>query len=64
VNGNRDGPVEAGTGGAIREEIVAWQQLSAAAFLRGSYLMASSSVTIAAPHGIPTDVFGGYLGYC
>jgi hypothetical protein len=61
LNGNGNGRVEAGTGGAIHEEILAWQHLSAAGFLRGSYVMASASVTAPLPDNTPTSVFGGYL---
>ena len=39
LNGNGNGHIEAGTGGAIHEEILAWQHLSAAGFLQGNYQM-------------------------
>src|SRR5262245_25615119 len=61
LNGNGNWRVEAGTGGAIHEEILAWQHLSAAGFLRGGYVMAGAGVTAPAPDNTPTNVFGGYL---
>ena len=45
LNGNGNGLVEPGTGGAIHEEILAWQHLSAAGFLRGNYQMPTASIT-------------------
>ena len=47
INGNGNGRIEAGTGGAIHEEILAWQHLSASGFIAGSYTMANSAVTAA-----------------
>jgi hypothetical protein len=61
LNGNGNWRIEAGSGGAIHEEILAWQHLSAAGFLRGSYVMANAGVTAPAPDNTPTNVFEGYL---
>jgi prepilin-type N-terminal cleavage/methylation domain-containing protein len=47
IDGNGNGRIEAGTGGAIHEEILAWQHLSASSFIAGSYTMANSAVTTA-----------------
>jgi prepilin-type N-terminal cleavage/methylation domain-containing protein len=46
LQGNGNGRIEAGTGGAIHEEILAWQHLTAAGFLLGSYTMANSGVSV------------------
>ena len=61
LNGNGNGRIEAGTGGAIHEEILAWQHLSAAGFLQGNYQMLNSGVAAPAPDNTPSSVFGGYL---
>jgi len=61
LNGNGNGRVEAGTGGAIHEEILAWQHLSAAGFLQGNYQMANAGISAPAPDNTPSSVFGGYL---
>jgi len=61
LNGNGNGRVEPGTGGAIHEEILAWQHLSAAEFLRGNYQMLNSAVAAPTPDNTPSSVFGGYL---
>lgn len=61
INGNGNGRVDAGTGGAIHEEILAWQHLSAAGFLQGDYRMANSGETAPSPLNTPLNVFGGYL---
>ena len=61
LNGNGNGHIEAGTGGAIHEEILAWQHLSAAGFLQGSYQMFNAGVTAPTPDNTPNSVFGGYL---
>jgi hypothetical protein len=60
VNGNGNGHVEAGTGGAIHEEILAWQHLSAAGYLSSGYRM-SPGESIATPQNTPRNIFGGYL---
>ncbi len=60
-NGNGNGRVEPGTDGAIHEDILAWQHLSAAGFLRESYQMLDPSVSLATPENNPSSVFGGYL---
>ena len=61
LNGNGNGRIEAGTGGAIHEEILAWQHLNAAGFITGNYRMSSAVVTVAAPDNTPTSVYGGYV---
>jgi len=61
LNGNGNGRVEAGTGGAVHEEILAWQHLSAAGYLRATYRMTSDSESVATPNNTPRNVFGGYL---
>jgi Tfp pilus assembly protein PilE len=61
LNGNGNFRIEAGTGGAIHEEILAWQHLSAAGFLRGGYVMANASVAVPAPDNTAANVFDGYL---
>jgi len=48
LNGNGNGRVEVGTGGAIHEDILAWQHLAAAGFLRGEYRMLHPSVAVPA----------------
>jgi hypothetical protein len=53
--------VEAGTDGAIHEDILAWQHMSAAGFLRDSYVMEDSSVSEPTIADSPTSVYGGYL---
>jgi prepilin-type N-terminal cleavage/methylation domain-containing protein len=45
INGDGNGRIEAGTGGAIHEEILAWAHLSASGLIAGSYVMANSAVT-------------------
>jgi hypothetical protein len=61
VNGNGNGRIEAGGAGAIHEEILAWNHLSAAGFINGSYTMATSGVNAAAPGNTPTNPFGTYM---
>src|SRR5262245_60635366 len=61
LNGNGNWRIEPGSGGAIHEEILAWQHLSAAGFLRGSYAMANAGVSALAPDNTPVNVFDGYL---
>jgi hypothetical protein len=61
LNGNGNGRVEPGTGGAIHEEILAWQHLAAAGFINGRFVMANAGVTAPAPDNTPSSVFGGYL---
>ncbi len=61
LNGNGNGRVEAGTGGAIHEEILAWQHLTAAGFLTGNYQMLNAGVAAPTPDNTPSSVFGGYL---
>ena len=58
-NGNGNGRV-AGTDGAIHEDILAWQHLTASGFLRGDYRMLPG-VTVPSADNCPTSVFGGYL---
>jgi type II secretory pathway pseudopilin PulG len=61
LNGNGNGLVEPGTGGAIHEEILAWDHLTAAGFLRGDYQMIDPAASVPAPDNTPSNVFGGYL---
>ena len=61
LDGNGNGRVEAGTNGAIHEEILVWQHLNAAGFIGGNYRMSSAAVTVAAPDNTPTSAYGGYL---
>jgi len=61
LNGNGNGHVDPGTGGAIHEEILAWQHLGAAGFINGRYQMANASVSAPAPDNTPSNAFGGYL---
>jgi hypothetical protein len=61
LNGNGNGRIESGTAGAIHEEILAWQHLSAAGFLREGYQMLDPSVSVPTPDNTPSSVFGGLL---
>jgi prepilin-type N-terminal cleavage/methylation domain-containing protein len=61
LNGNGNGRIEAGVAGAIHEEILAWNHLSAAGFINGSYSMATSGVSTPAPGNTPTNPFGTYV---
>ena len=61
LNGNGNGRIEPGTGGALHEEILAWQHLSSAGFINGQYRMASPATATAAPDNTPSSVFGGYM---
>lgn len=61
LNGNGNGRVEAGTDGALHEDILAWQHMSAAGFLRDNYVMEDSSATEPTTANSPTSVYGGYL---
>jgi hypothetical protein len=61
LNGNGNGRIENGTGGAIHEEILAWQHLSAASFINSRFQMANAGVSAPAPDNTPSNVFGGYL---
>lgn len=61
LNGNGNGRIEPGTGGALHEEILAWQHLSSAGFINGQYRMASAATSIPAPDNTPSSVFGGYM---
>jgi type II secretory pathway pseudopilin PulG len=60
LNGNGNGHVEAGTGGAIHEEILAWQHLYAGGYLSVGFRM-SVGETAATPQNTPRNIFGGYL---
>jgi hypothetical protein len=61
LNGNGNGRIEPGTGGALHEEILAWQHLSGAGFINGQYRMASPATGTPAPDNTPSSVFGGYM---
>ena len=45
LNGNGNGRVEAGTDGAIHEDILAWQHMSEAGFLRDRYVMEDPAIS-------------------
>jgi prepilin-type N-terminal cleavage/methylation domain-containing protein len=60
LNGNGNGRVDPGTNGAIHEDILAWQHLTAAGFLRGDYRMLAGA-TAPSAENTPSSVFGGYL---
>ncbi|MEO8631490.1 MAG: prepilin-type N-terminal cleavage/methylation domain-containing protein [Betaproteobacteria bacterium] len=59
--GNGNGRIEPGTGGAIREDILAWSHLSAAGFLNGSYTMTSGPIVSATPQNTPQNPYGAYV---
>ncbi|HTS55279.1 MAG TPA: hypothetical protein VMH26_18570 [Burkholderiales bacterium] len=61
LNGNANGRIDPGTGGALHEEILVWHHLSAAGFINGHYQMLSPAVAIPAPDNTPSSVFGGYM---
>lgn len=61
LNGNGNGRIEAGTGGAIHEEILAWQHMNAAGFVAGNYQMIGAAVSVPTPDNTPTSAYGGYL---
>jgi hypothetical protein len=61
IDGNGNGHVEPGTGGAIHEEILAWQHLSAAGFIQSTFRMAGVGDATATPQNTPRNVYGGYL---
>jgi len=60
VVGNGNGRIEAGTGGAIHEEILAWNHMTAAGFLNGSYTM-TSGTTAPASNNNPVNPYSVYL---
>jgi prepilin-type N-terminal cleavage/methylation domain-containing protein len=59
LNGNGNGRIDAGTSGAIHEEILAWQHLTASGLLLGSYTMANSSVTVPDESNNPRNFYSG-----
>ncbi len=61
LNGNGNGRIEAGTGGATHEEILAWNHLYAADFLQSSYVMATSATAAPDVSNTPQNAFGGFL---
>lgn len=61
LNGNGNGRIDAGTPGAIHEEILVWQHLSAAGYLQSTFRMNGSGETAATAQNTPRNVFGGYL---
>jgi hypothetical protein len=61
LNGNGNGRIEPGTGGALHEEILAWEHLSGAGFINGRYQMTNPATATPAPDNTPSSVFGGYL---
>src|SRR5215510_7776892 len=61
IVGNGNGRIEAGTGGALHEEILVWNHLTAAGFLNGSYTMANSSVAAPAASNNPVNPYSVFL---
>lgn len=61
LNGNGNGRIDPGTGGALHEEILAWQHLSASGFINGHYQMLNPAVAVPAPENTPSSVFGGFM---
>jgi prepilin-type N-terminal cleavage/methylation domain-containing protein len=61
INGNGNGQIEAGGTGAIHEEILAWNHLTAAGFINGNFTMASSSVATPTPGNTPVNPYGAYM---
>jgi hypothetical protein len=61
LDGNGNGRLEPGTPGAIHEEILAWQHLSAAGYLQATYVMTGSGVATPTAQNTPRNIFGGYL---
>ena len=61
LNGNGNGRVEAGTDGAIHEDILAWQHMSEAGFLRDRYVMEDPAISEPTNANSPMSVYGGYL---
>jgi len=61
IAGNGNGRIEPGTGGALHEEILVWNHLTAAGFLNGSYTMANSSVSAPAASNNPVNPYSVYL---
>jgi prepilin-type N-terminal cleavage/methylation domain-containing protein len=61
LDGNGNGRIDAGTGGAIHEEILVWNHLTAAGFLNGSYTMANSGVTVPVQGNNPVNPYSVYL---
>jgi prepilin-type N-terminal cleavage/methylation domain-containing protein len=59
VNGNGNGQIK--TAGGVHEEILAWNHLSAAGFINGSYTMDTSGVAAPAPGNTPTNPIGTYM---
>lgn len=59
-DGNGNGRIDTGTAGTIHEEISAWAHLAGAGFINGSYTMAASGTTTAAPGNTPKNPFGAY----
>jgi len=60
VSGNGNGRIEAGGTGAIHEELVAWNHLTAAGFLNGSYT-ATSGETIPTDANNPKNPYSVYI---
>ena len=59
-SGNGNGRIEQATGGAIHEEILAWNHMTAAGFLNGSYTM-TSGATVPIPGNNPVNPYSVYL---
>ncbi|HEY7759813.1 MAG TPA: hypothetical protein VIA64_10410 [Burkholderiales bacterium] len=61
LNGDGNGRVEPGNGGALREDILAWTHLAAAGFLENDFSMQDAAVTAPSNENTPANVFGTYM---
>jgi prepilin-type N-terminal cleavage/methylation domain-containing protein len=60
--GNGNGLIEpAATGSVAHEEILAWNHLSAAGFLAGSYAMANASIAVPDETNTPKNIYTIYI---
>jgi prepilin-type N-terminal cleavage/methylation domain-containing protein len=57
LNGNGNGRIEAGSGSALHEEILAWQHLTAAGFIQGEFHMLDATVAVPSPDNAPQRVW-------
>jgi prepilin-type N-terminal cleavage/methylation domain-containing protein len=61
-DGNGNGRIEdAGSGSVPHEEILAWNHLTAAGFMNGSYAMSASSVSTPAADNTPVNPYSVYV---
>jgi prepilin-type N-terminal cleavage/methylation domain-containing protein len=61
MNGDANGFIDAPNSSGLHEEILAWHHLSAAGFLGGNYVMASSAVTVPDDASTPRNPYLVYL---